>query len=400
MDDTKEVRSQIAAGFALPAVILILFGALGYRAIYRFTQARAWASHTVEARIEIGALLTTLLDAESGQRGFSLTREEGFLQPYRIAMALIDKRYERLRALTADNPQQQQRLQTLRPLLNHKRAYMQRAIEIRRLGDTPLQDDSGRPMMNDLRAALTELDEAEQQLLHVREQNMTGASLALVNTLLIGLMCSVLASFLVGLFVVRRIAQLIRGFVQKIDQLDASLARDAAQLLLLTEQAEAMRDAASQESARILATTEHLAKQASELLMRVREISACADKLKESTQIGAETEELATTALQAVRGALSLDLGAVDLCRLLGRVHELDNELAQILRETASVQVASDRSRMLVSALLFQLGSEPRGHGARASAVRSSIRASRAQSGGARALVASHRYEPNALIER
>jgi hypothetical protein len=33
MDDARAVRSQIAAGFAFPAVILILFGALGYRAI-------------------------------------------------------------------------------------------------------------------------------------------------------------------------------------------------------------------------------------------------------------------------------------------------------------------------------------------------------------------------------
>lgn len=393
MDDAKAVRSQIAAGFALPAAILILFGALGYRAIFRFTEARAWASHTVEARVEIGALLNNLVDAESGQRGFSLTRDEGFLQPYRSAMALIDKRYERLRALTADNPQQQQRMQALRPLLNEKLAYMQRAVESRRLGAAPLQDDSGRMMMSDIRAALTEMDEAEQQLLHAREQNMTGAALSLVNTLLIGLVCSVLASFLVGFFVVRRIAHLTRLFVQKIDQLDASMARDAAQQLQLTEQAEAKRDAAAQESARILATTEHLAKQASELLTRMREISACADKLKESATTG--TEELATTALHAVRGALSLDLGAVDLCRLLGRVHELDNELARILRETASVQVASDRSRMLVSALLFQLGSEPRGHGVRTSTLRSSVRASRAQSGGARALAVNHRHEAN-----
>jgi hypothetical protein len=253
-------------------------------------------------------------------------------------------------------------------------------------------------MMSDIRAVLTEMDEAEQQLLHVREQNMTGASLALVNTLLIGLMCSVLASFLVGLFVVRRMASMTRVFAKKIDQIDASLAQDAAQQLQLTEQAEAKRDAAAQESARILATTEHLGKQASELLTRMREISACADKLKESSTSG--TEELATTALHAVHGALSLDLGAVDLCRLLGRAHELDNELALILRETAAVQVASDRSRMLVSALLFQLGSEPRAHGARTSTVRSSVRASsvrssRAQSGGARALAVSHRNEAN-----
>jgi CHASE3 domain sensor protein len=405
MDDARAVRSQIAAGFAIPAVILILFGALAYRAIYRFTEARAWASQTIEARIEIAALLNTLVDAESGQRGFVLTRDEGFLQSYRIAMTLIDKRYERLRSLTADTPQQQQRLQAMRPLLNDKLAYMQRAIDTLRHGAAPVQDDNGRLMMNDLRAALTDMDETEQQILRVREENMTRASLALVNTLLLGMVCSVLASFVVGMLLIRRMAHLTRAFAQKIDQLDADLARDAAQQHLLTEQAEAKRDAAAQESARILATAEHLAQQASEILAQVREISVCADKLRESPASG--TEQLAENALHVVRGALSLDLGTVDLRRLLGRVHELDTELANILRESASLQVASDRSRMLVSALLFQLGTEPRAHGARSSAVRSAVRSSvrsnvrssRVQSGGSRPPRGS-RPEADQMVER
>lgn len=394
MDDAKKVRAQIAAGFMLPAVIMILFGILSYRAIHRFTEARTWATHTAEVRVEIGELLDTLVGAESGQRGFSLTGDEGFLQPYRLALTLINKRYERLRTITSDNPHQQNRLQALRPLIDTKLAYMQRAVEARRQHSAgPGADDSGRLMMSDLREALTEMDESEQALLRSREQNMTSASLALVNTLLLGMVCSVLTSFLIGLFLVRRMAHLTRIFVQKVEQLYSELMNSAAHQLELVEQAEAKREAAAHETARILATTEHLSQQASEILARVREISASLENLRPSSGGAAE---LAATVQHAERGALSLDLGAVDLRRLLGRIHELDTELAGILRESVSAQVASDRPRMELASLLFQLGSEPRAHaGARASAIRSSVRASRVRSGGVRPVRPSSRPEVN-----
>ncbi|MFO0576506.1 MAG: CHASE3 domain-containing protein [Polyangia bacterium] len=404
MDEAKKVRAQIAAGFTLPAVIMVLFGVLSYRAIHRFTAARTWASHTAEVRVEIGELLDTLVGAESGQRGFALTGDEGFLQPYRLAMTLINKRYERLRTITADNPQQQQRLQALRPLLDTKLAYMQRAVDVRRQktttpsvpapAPTTIFDDSGRLMMSDLHDALTEMDASEQALLRAREQNMTEASLALVNTLLLGMVCSVLTSFLIGLCLVRRIAQLTRIFVLKVEQLYTELGSSAAQQLELAEQAEAKRDAAAHETARILATAEHLSQQASEVLARVREISTAIESLRPSS---GGAEELAAAAQHAERGALSLDLGAVDLRRLLGRIHELDSELAELLRESVSVQVAADRPRMALASLLFQLGSEPRAHaGARASAIRSSVRASRVRSGGVRPVRPSSRPEVNA----
>ena len=115
------------------------------------------------------------------------------------------------------------------------------------------------------------------------------------------------------------------------------------------------------------------------------------------SMISTGAEELAAAAQQAERGALSLDLGAVDLRRLLGRIHELDGELAGLLRESVSVQVAADRPRMALASLLFQLGAEPRAHsGARASAIRSGVRASRVRSGGVRPVRPSSRPEVNA----
>lgn len=378
MNNARSVRIQVAVGFALPAVVLLLFGALSYRAITRFTQARAWVAHSNELRVEIGALLNTLVEAESGQRGFVLTTGEAFLQPYRVALALLDKRYERLQHMTADNPQQQQRLKVLRTRLDAKLHYMQRSIDARRLtGEARMLDDSGRLLMDEIRTALGEMDVTEQALLRERESALTHASIALVNTLLLGMVCSVLMSFVVGLMLIRRMTHLTKVFASKIDQLDAELAREGAQQMQLTEQAEAKRDAAAQEAARVLATSEHLAKKARELLEQVQRINNQVEQLRETRTNG--PEELSVTALHAVQGALSLDLGTVDLCRLLTRVQELDTELAHILRESASVQDATERSRTLVASLLFQLGSSPRAYGARTSGVRSSSLRDRAR---------------------
>ena len=52
-------------------------------------------------------------DAETGQRGYLLTGDETYLEPYRAAIKNVDQTVARLKNLTSDNPNQQKRIQAL-----------------------------------------------------------------------------------------------------------------------------------------------------------------------------------------------------------------------------------------------------------------------------------------------
>src|ERR1700712_5416071 len=109
---------QIVFGILLPFVLLAAtLGPHSYRAAAAFNEINHRVAHTQQVLLRTSELLSSLKDTETGQLGFLLTGKEELLAPYRIAGAAIDKKFEELRRLTADNPEQQQRLHAVGALL-------------------------------------------------------------------------------------------------------------------------------------------------------------------------------------------------------------------------------------------------------------------------------------------
>ncbi len=95
------------------AVLILLVGAAAYYFVGQSTLAAASVDHTNEVRTQLERTLRTLVDAETGQRGYLLTGDTSYLAPYRNARVDVDQEVATLRALTADNPKQQRRLNAL-----------------------------------------------------------------------------------------------------------------------------------------------------------------------------------------------------------------------------------------------------------------------------------------------
>jgi signal transduction histidine kinase len=74
----------------------------------------AWVQHTQKVRLETKRLLTALVDAETGVRGYGLTRRDAFLTPYNQASAVIPDSLTKLKNLVQDNIEQTQRLEEIR----------------------------------------------------------------------------------------------------------------------------------------------------------------------------------------------------------------------------------------------------------------------------------------------
>jgi PAS domain S-box-containing protein len=130
-------------------------------------------AHTHEVIGELEALLSTLKDAETGQRGYLLTEDKTYLQPYEDALQKVHARFDRLRKLTSDNSDQQGRLDVLGPKIDDRLDELRQTVALVKNGDRPaalkiVRGDTGKAMMDDLRERVAVMRRAEEELLRRR----------------------------------------------------------------------------------------------------------------------------------------------------------------------------------------------------------------------------------------
>src|SRR5712675_3188724 len=103
-------KNKILGGFGTALVILIVVAAVSVRSMVKNAEDRAWVTHTHIVLEQLDAVLSNLVDAETGQRGYIITGEVSYLEPYNNALSRILQDFQQLRELTADNPVQQHSL--------------------------------------------------------------------------------------------------------------------------------------------------------------------------------------------------------------------------------------------------------------------------------------------------
>src|SRR4030095_5519618 len=104
------IENKIMAGDGLGLAILLINALVSYRATRRLIDNERLVGHTHEVISELDDVMSTMDDAETGERGYLLTGEKSYLEPYQSAVSAIHARVEKLVQLTADNPNWQAHL--------------------------------------------------------------------------------------------------------------------------------------------------------------------------------------------------------------------------------------------------------------------------------------------------
>src|SRR5262245_54784891 len=104
------VARGAAIGFGMVLATLIVAGVISFLNTKRVHDHDRSVAHTQEVRAELEGLMSTVKDAETGQRGFIITYEKQFLEPFDLANKELGPRELHLRELVADNPMQLKRL--------------------------------------------------------------------------------------------------------------------------------------------------------------------------------------------------------------------------------------------------------------------------------------------------
>jgi PAS domain S-box-containing protein len=187
----------VFGGFATATAILVFVGWQSYQSTARFAEASEWRKHTYEVLRNLDETVARLVDAETGQRGYLLTGDESYLEPYRAATKNIDRTIRDLKSLTSDNSNQQKRIQILEPLVEKKLAELQRTIDLRRnegwaAANRVVLEGSGKQAMDQIRAVVAEMTNEEEDLLKLRTQKTNESVARSVRTILSGTLLSIL----------------------------------------------------------------------------------------------------------------------------------------------------------------------------------------------------------------
>ncbi|MBW4679202.1 MAG: CHASE3 domain-containing protein [Microcoleus vaginatus WJT46-NPBG5] len=171
----KELISKniIPSGFSLALLILSAVSAISYQSMARLIDTFKWVQHTYEVQVNLESLLSTIKDAEAGRRGYIITGDPALLEPYNAAIETINPRIQNLRQLTADNPNQQRRLDMLEPLIAEKVAGFKQSLALppNQRKSASLQiavTEEGKRIMDEIRQKIRQMQNEEQQLLKQR----------------------------------------------------------------------------------------------------------------------------------------------------------------------------------------------------------------------------------------
>ncbi len=127
-------------------------------------------------RVELAALLSSILDAETGQRGYLLTAKPEFLEPYHRAVDSLPIQLRRVAASVAGEPGQAGRLSALQPLVRQKLALLTETIRLAESQHQPaalaiVQSGRGKRIMDEIRVGMAAMEKADDSLVARGEAN-------------------------------------------------------------------------------------------------------------------------------------------------------------------------------------------------------------------------------------
>jgi methyl-accepting chemotaxis protein len=288
----------------MAGVALMVVGFFAYRSANRLVEDQSSVAHTQLVRRTVAQLLTHLIDAETGQRGYIITGADNFLDPYRSGTAALDKVYADVRAQTADNQDQQRRIDELRPLIDERLARMQLVIDRRRqdgfeAAAAMTSSGEGKQMMERIRALVAEIDAQEVRLLEQRSADARSSADLTKAVSLWGSFGALTVVSAFGFLITRSLTQQIGGAVRRVQSSSTEL--QAAS----TQQASGARQQATAVSE--ITTT------ISELLATSRQIAEGAQRVARIAQETASTARTGDGAVERGNGMITAIRSQVDL---------------------------------------------------------------------------------------
>lgn len=357
------IGTKILIGFGLVLLTNIITGSIIWYSDIKFDKNVSWTVHTYKVLQATDGMMASLVDQETGLRGYLITGKEANLAPLTSGEKAFNQFWSELKSLTSDNPAQQARLDAIRKQVEEwQRSVSRAAIDLMSKPET--QDAAreieragkGKAYFDQIRVLVAETKNAEAALLETRSQAMEAAqSMILASVLLSVVLVLVLA--LAAVFVLHKLVTLpIRATVSAMGKLENGdygveivgaerkdeIGMMSAALLAFRDSLAAAETARREQAAREEAERRTLARReklASEFVARMQGVAK--GFAVSSGEVADSAKNLSTTAEETSRQAQAVAAAAEQAASNVQTVAASSEELAASVREISGRVVHS-----------------------------------------------------------
>ncbi|AGA24735.1 response regulator [Singulisphaera acidiphila] len=170
--------TSLLIGVAAVLLVFVVSGTVSYLNTRTLDRDARQVTHTHEVLSALGELLSLMKDAETGQRGYLLTGDDRYLEPYSSALARIDQRMGKFEGLIRDDSDHRTHLPALKANINTKLEELAETVELRRTqgfeaARATMMSDRGKAAMDALRTLIQSMQEDEriQRALRIAEMD-------------------------------------------------------------------------------------------------------------------------------------------------------------------------------------------------------------------------------------
>jgi methyl-accepting chemotaxis protein WspA len=168
------IRQFLLMGFGTIFLLIIVANFVNQQTKNTLIKSLDSVAFTYNISQKLAQLEILLLEAETGQRGYLYAGKNIFLEPYNEANAEINVQIAELKEKIRD-PKQQQKLGELQALIRERIDYLETTIQMQKSGRSReakniVSKGTGLKIMARVRAKITEIKEAENQLLNDRKK--------------------------------------------------------------------------------------------------------------------------------------------------------------------------------------------------------------------------------------
>ena len=329
-----KIFTRLLLGFSSVIVITTILSVVTYTNFTKYAVADGLNIHTYKVLSDFDNIVESMVNMETGQRGYSITGDEKFLEPFNNGKSSFDKYFNDVIQLTSDNPKQQANLKQIKELQTQWLAVANKNIELRRnviKGTNTINDviqneqkAEGKISMDKIRGVINTSKEIENTLLNTRIANSTtlhnntnlfltiGTLVVIVLALVIGLFCTL--SITIGIKKIVIVAEALGendlsrtvdiDDKSEIGSLSKAINKAVINLKALIGEISEGATNISATSEELSATTEEISAKMGIVNESVRQVSLGSEQLSSTTEeVNATTEDIAENALQVAKKA-------------------------------------------------------------------------------------------------
>jgi methyl-accepting chemotaxis protein len=307
------IGKRIAGGFGIALVFLLIIGFFAYRSTVRLIASNKVVNDTQLTLESLESLLSLMKDEETGQRGFLLSGDERFLQPYKDSgrdlpkvRTQLSKSIEDNAALLDDVTGQKRTvmdrlLKEMDAAMAVRRDYTAMTVEKAKEGDKGRlaaveieKEGRGKDKMDNVRGKIKEIQDEVKDVLKSRQGEARDAAQFTLTAISVGTVLAFVFVGLAGFYIIRSINLTVNDGVSKLASAGAEiLAGSTQQAAGAQEQAAAV--------AQTVTTVDEVTQTADQSAQRAKAVGDSVQRTLEIGKTGRKVVEESSSAMAAVK---------------------------------------------------------------------------------------------------